>query len=102
MSLIDERSTTSAPTTPGVPTEERERIRKRLEERREFTSHLVAYVVVNAFLVGVWMLTDYGGYFWPAWVFAAWGVGLLLHAYETFFRRPITEADIDAELRRRH
>jgi fatty acid desaturase len=101
MISIDEQSTTSAPSAPGVADDERERIRQRLEDRREFTSHLVAYVVVNAFLVGVWMLTDYGGYFWPAWVVAAWGVGLLLHAYETFFRRPITEADIDAELRRR-
>jgi hypothetical protein len=78
---------------------ERERTRKRLQDRRDFGSHLVAYVVINAFLLGVWMLTG-AGYFWPAWVLAGWGVGLVLHAWQTFVVRPITEADIDAELQR--
>ena len=35
-----------------------------------------------------WLLTGSGGYFWPAWVLAGWGVGLLLHADETFLHRP--------------
>jgi hypothetical protein len=80
---------------------ERLEARKRLQERRDFGSHLVAYVVVNAFLIGVWAMTG-AGYFWPAWVLAGWGVGLVLHAWEVFFRRPITEADIDDEVRRGH
>jgi hypothetical protein len=77
----------------------RERIRKRLQDRRDFGSHLVAYVVINTFLVLMWALTG-AGYFWPAWVIAGWGAGLVLHAWDTFLRRPVTEADIDAELRR--
>lgn len=89
-------NTTSATTEPS----EREEARKRVQLRRDFGSHLVAYVVVNAFLVGVWALTG-AGYFWPVWVLAAWGVGLVLHAWEAFVRKPITDADIDAELRRR-
>jgi hypothetical protein len=78
---------------------ERERARKRLQSRRDFGSHLVAYVVINAFLVGVWAFTG-AGYFWPAWVLGGWGAGLVLHAWDAFVRRPITEADVDAELRR--
>ena len=78
---------------------EREGTRKRLQDRRDFGSHVVAYVVVNSFAVAVWALTG-AGYFWPAWVTTSWGVGLVLHAWETFVRRPVTEADIDAELRR--
>jgi hypothetical protein len=78
---------------------EREAARKRLEERREFGSHLVAYVVVNAFLIGVWAMTG-AGYFWPAWVLAGWGVGLVIHAWETYWRQPITESDIETEMRR--
>ena len=77
----------------------REQARRRLESRREFTSHLVAYVVINAFLVGIWLTTG-AGYFWPLWVLGGWGVGLLLHAWETFFRRPITAADIEEEMHR--
>lgn len=73
--------------------------RKRVTDRREFGSHLVAYVVINAGFVLVWALTG-TGYFWPAWILGCWGVGLVLHAWEVFLRRPITDADVEAELRR--
>ncbi len=72
---------------------------KRLQERRDFGSHVVAYVVVNAFVIGVWAFTG-AGYFWPVWMLACWGIGLVLHGWNVFFRRPITEADIDQELHR--
>ncbi len=78
---------------------ERHLARKRLVARREFFSHLFTYVVVNGLLVGVWAATG-GGYFWPAWVMGAWGVGLIMHAWDTFWKRPITDADIDRELER--
>jgi hypothetical protein len=80
--------------------DEREAARRRLQTRRDFGSHLVSYVVVNAFLIGVWAVTG-GGYFWPVWVIACWGMGLVLHAWDVFWRQPLTEADIDAELERR-
>jgi len=76
-----------------------EQARKRVTERRDFGSHLVAYVVINGFLVAIWALTG-AGYFWPAWVLGGWGVGLVLHFWETFVRKPVTDADIEAELRR--
>jgi len=82
-------------------TSERERVRKRLQDRRDLGSHVVVFVVVNSFLVAAWAITG-SGYFWPAWVLAAWGVGLVLHAWETFVHRPVTEEDVEAELRRRH
>jgi hypothetical protein len=82
----------------GPTGSEREQARKRLQDRRDFASHVVAYVVINSFLVAVWAFTG-AGYFWPAWVLAGWGVGLVLHAWETFGHRPITEADVDAEVR---
>jgi fatty acid desaturase len=77
----------------------RQQARKRLEKRRDFSAHVVAYVVVNAMLIGIWAISG-AGYFWPAWVLLGWGVGLALNAWDVFFRRPITEADIDREVQR--
>lgn len=81
--------------------EEWREARKRVGERRDFGTHLVAYVVVNGFLILVWAITG-AGYFWPVWVLAGWGIGLVLHAWEVFVRRPVTDADVEAELQRRH
>ena len=77
------------------------RARKRVTERREFGSHLVAYCVVNGAFILIWAVTG-GGYFWPAWVLGLWGIGLVLHAWETFVRRPVSDDDVEAELRRQH
>ena len=79
--------------------EEWARARKRVTERREFGSHLVVYAVVNGFLVFIWAITG-AGYFWPAWVLGSWGIGLVLHAWDAFARRPVTDEDIEAELKR--
>jgi hypothetical protein len=79
--------------------EEYEQARKRVERKRKFRADLVAYVVINAFLIGVWAASGMG-YFWPAWVLAGWGMLLVLDAWNVFFRRPVTSADIENELRR--
>ena len=79
--------------------EARAAARKRIEARRGLVNHAIVYLVVNAFLVGVWWFTG-ADYFWPAWVIGGWGIGLALNAWDVLFRRPITEADIDRELRR--
>ena len=81
--------------------EEWTRARKRVTDRREFGSHAVVYAVVNGFLILVWAATG-GGYFWPAWIAGCWAIGLVLHAWDAFFRRPVTDADVEAELEREH
>lgn len=84
----------------GGPEEERRLALKRIRARRDLGSHAVAYLVVNAFLVVVWWVTTPGGYFWPIWPIAGWAIGLALNAWDVLGRRPITEADIERELRR--
>lgn len=94
----------SAPPAPHLPappevTDDRGAARARLQARRDFASHAAAYVVVNAVLIGIWLATS-SGYFWPGWIVGAWGAGLALHAFEVFVHRPVTEADVDAEIAR--
>jgi hypothetical protein len=84
----------------GPPSDpERTLARKRVEARRGLSAHAVTYVVVNLFLIAVWAMTG-ADYFWPAWVLAGWGVGLALNAWDVLLRRPITEEDIEREIRR--
>lgn len=78
----------------------RESARRRLERKHKLLNDVVAYVVINAFLIGVWAFTGFG-YFWPGWVLAGWAVALLLDAWNILYRRPVTEADIDREIGRR-
>ena len=72
---------------------------KRIKARRDLGAHAVTYVVVNLFLIGVWFMSG-GGYFWPAWVLGGWGIGLALNVWDVLFRRPITETEIEREMRR--
>ncbi len=83
----------------GMPVE-REQARKRIERKRKLYGDLLAYLVINAFLVVVWAVKG-AGYFWPGWVLGGWGVLLLLDAWDVYYRKPLTEADIDRELGKR-
>ena len=78
--------------------ERREAAIKRIKDKRDFKTHVVTYVLVNLFLVGVWAVSG-SGYFWPGWVMAGWGIGLVLHGWQTYRGdRPITEEDIQREM----
>lgn len=74
--------------------------RKRLEERRGFVPHLIMYLVINAGLVVIWLATGPDGFFWPAFPLLIWGAGVVMHAWNAFVTKPITEADVDRETRR--
>ncbi|HXM58472.1 MAG TPA: 2TM domain-containing protein [Candidatus Dormibacteraeota bacterium] len=82
------------------PTNAREVALKRLKARRDFATHVVSYVVFNTAAVLIWYLTGHG-YFWPGWLLALWGAGIVMHAWDVWGRRPITEEDIRRELDRR-
>jgi 2TM domain len=82
----------------GDVSNEYETARKRVQRKRKFRTDVVAYVVINACLIAVWAVNGFG-YFWPGWVLAGWGVALVLDAWNVFFQRPITQDDINREIR---
>lgn len=47
-------------------------------KRVDFRAHLIVYVVTNTFLWIIWFFTG-GGYPWPVWPMAGWGIGLAFH-----------------------
>lgn len=79
--------------------ERREAAIGRLKAKRDFRTHLAAYVIVNAGLVVIWALSG-AGYFWPIWPILGWGIGLAFNAWAVYVQRPITEDAIRAEMTR--
>jgi 2TM domain len=61
------------------------------QKRAGFKSHLVSYIVVNAFLWAIWFFTgnqhkglhfnewSNDNYPWPIWPMLGWGIGLAFH-----------------------
>jgi len=72
---------------------------QRLGAKQEFRGHLITYLAVNTLLVVVWAATGAGS-FWPIWPIAGWGIGLAIHAFAIYGRKPVTEEDIQAEMGR--
>jgi hypothetical protein len=85
-------------------TSAREQALERVKAKRAFMGGLAAYVIVNVFLWILWAITkgDGGGGSppWPIWVTVGWGIGMAFGAWNVYGRKPISEADIDREMRR--
>ena len=63
----------------------RDQAEESLKKKSEFRAHLFAYVLVNTFLVGIWVATG-AGFFWPAFPIGGWGIGLAFHAWDVYRR----------------
>jgi hypothetical protein len=61
------------------------RAHKRVEDKKSFFVHLLVYVVVNAALSIIWLLTTSPGYPWFIWPLFGWGIGLVFHFLSVFF-----------------
>jgi 2TM domain len=55
-------------------------------EMRDFLQHLIVYIVCNIALVITWFMAG-GGDFWPGWLIAGWGIGLLWHGASVLMDR---------------
>ena len=66
-----------------------ERLWRIARRRANFKKNLFSYLVINAFLWGIWWVTvgrhagEYG-YPWPVWVMLGWGVGLGFQYFDAY------------------
>jgi hypothetical protein len=89
-------------TTVEVPRGDqlREQAIKRLRKRRDFGVHLLVYLLVNGALTVIWAVTGRLGFFWPVIPMAMWGIGLVMHGYDTYSREQPREDKIRREIDR--
>jgi hypothetical protein len=81
----------------------REQALRQVKKRRDFHAHVFAFLAVNIVLWGVWAIvgvTSHSWNLWPLWVTLLWGLGLVVNAWDVYFRRPITEEEIRREMDR--
>jgi signal transduction histidine kinase len=64
---------------PDVAGDDRSDAIARLVKRRRLRHHIGALVILNVFIVGVWVAAN-GTYFWPAWVMLGSAVAIAIRA----------------------
>jgi hypothetical protein len=52
--------------------------------------------------VVIWAITNAHGFFWPIFPIAGWGIGVVMNAWDVYWRPEITEKDIEHEIEREH
>ena len=60
-----------------------QRAKRRVESLRGFYRHLTVFVLVNAGLIALNLLSSRHGLWWP-WATFGWGIGLAAHAANVF------------------
>jgi hypothetical protein len=83
----------------GAGQDLRNRAIRQLKQKRDFGAHLFVYLVVNAFVIGIWAATG-SGFFWPVFLLFGWGIGLVLNAWDVYWRKPVSEDEIRREMER--
>jgi hypothetical protein len=77
----------------------RDRAILRLKKKRDFRTHLLAYVLVNTTLVIIWALTG-AGFFWPVFPILGWGIGVIFNAQDAYGKQELSEDAIQREMER--
>jgi hypothetical protein len=68
-----------------------------LQRWRDFSSHFVAYVVINLAFIGIWAVE--GGFFWPIYPLIGWGLGLSFQHFNMVLRGQITDEQVRQKMR---
>ena len=63
--------------------EQYEKARKRVQELKGFYSNLITYVLINALLIVINLVTSPGS-LWFYWVTIFWGIAIVIHGVKTF------------------
>lgn len=66
------------------------------QKRTKFKTSLMSYLMVNTFLIGVWVLGD-RDHFWPMWVILGWGLGLVIKYLKVYHFGEIFSAEKEYE-----
>jgi hypothetical protein len=70
----------------------------KLRRQRGFRTHVLVYLLTNAFISLIWFFTDRDGFYWPLWIEAFWGIFLVVNGVNSFRPQTFTEAEIQKQM----
>jgi len=70
-----------------------------LRKKRDLQAHLLAYTIVNLFLLAIWSATG-AGFFWPMFPIFGWGIGVAFHLWDVYTPAVPSEERIQREMNR--
>ena len=87
------------PQTPQLDTDDelRDRALQLLRKKSDLRAHVLAYVLINGFLVGIWAVTG-AGFFWPVFPIMGWGIGLAFNVWDVYRHAVPTEEQVRREM----
>lgn len=71
----------------------------RIRKKRALYTHILAYVLVNVFLIIIWLVSG-DGFFWPVFVLFGWGIGVVFNIWDVYSPQHPTEEQIRSEMDR--
>ena len=75
--------------------------KKRLKKKADFKNYLFVWALVSALVTAIWFFASPETLFWPGFVIGGMGIGALVAWWDAYGPdQSITEADIDAEIKR--
>ena len=85
--------------TPQLDTDDelRDRALQLLRKKSDLRAHMLAFVLINGFLVGIWAVTG-AGFFWPVFPIMGWGIGLTFNVWDVYRRAVPTEEQVRREM----
>ena len=78
----------------------RQRAVRQIKKRRDFYGHLLVFALVNAAVITIWAAVGDGGFFWPMFLILGWGIGLVMNAWDAFYRSYEDEGQVQREIER--
>ena len=72
----------------------------KLRRQRGFRTHVLVYLLTNAFLSLVWYFADRHAFYWPLWVEAFWGIFLVVNGVNSFRPQTFSEDQIKKQMNR--
>lgn len=71
---------------PEIERQIRKKVEKRMEARKEYVTHALAFVMVNGFLWMIYLMTMPGEFLWPLIPMLGWGIGFFFHTLDYYYK----------------